>query len=142
MTNYLQYFIIFIQDWCIWSGSTNVADAFCVRCKLHSTFCAYCITRIEHSRSCKQNIRVLKLFHTKHKWTGSYFLHISQYQISQTSKDRRALLQKFTYMGHPESFRTFKIAHHCIDLAGRGKCYSLVMSLTNCVAKTALPYLA
>ena len=42
----------------------------------------------------------------------------------------------------PESFRTFKIARHCIDLAGRGKCYSLVMSLANWVAKTALPYLA
>jgi hypothetical protein len=36
----------------------------------------------------------------------------------------------------------FKIARHCVDLAGRGKCYSLVMSLTNCVAKTALLYLA
>ena len=46
-----------------------------------------------------------------------------------------------TYMGCPESFRTFKIARHFVDLAGRGKCYSLVMSLTNCVAKTALPYL-
>lgn len=72
--HYLQYFIIFIQNWCIWSGSTNEADAFCVRCKLHSTFCAYCITRIEHSGSCKQNTRVLKLFHTKCKWTGSYFI--------------------------------------------------------------------
>jgi hypothetical protein len=47
-----------------------------------------------------------------------------------------------TYMGCPESFRTLKIARHCVDLVGRGKCYSLVMSLTNCVAKTALPYLA
>jgi hypothetical protein len=46
------------------------------------------------------------------------------------------------YMGCPESFRTFKIARPCVDLAGRSKCYSLVMSLTNCVAKTALPYLA
>jgi len=46
---------------------------------------------------------------------------------------------RITYMGCPESFRTFKIACHCVDLAGRGKCYSLVMSLTNCVAKTALP---
>ena len=44
-------------------------------------------------------------------------------------------------MGWPEIFRTFKIARHCVDIAGRGKCYSLVMSLTNCVAKTALPYL-
>ena len=46
------------------------------------------------------------------------------------------------YMGCPESFRTFKIARHCVDLAERGYCFSLVMSLTNCVAKTALPYLA
>ena len=46
------------------------------------------------------------------------------------------------YMGCLESFRTFKIARHCVNLAGRGKCYSLVMSLTNCIAKTALPYLA
>ena len=48
----------------------------------------------------------------------------------------------YIHMGCPESFRTFKIARHCVDLAGRGKCYSLVMSLTNCVPKTALPYLA
>ena len=41
-------------------------------------------------------------------------------------------------MGCPESFQTFKIARHCIDLVGRGKCYSLVMRLMNCVAKTAL----
>jgi len=46
------------------------------------------------------------------------------------------------YMGCPESFRTFKIARHCFDLAGRGKCCSLVMSFTNCATKTALPYLA
>jgi len=46
------------------------------------------------------------------------------------------------YMSCTESFRTLKIARHCVHLAGRGKCYSLVMSLTNCVAKTALPYLA
>jgi len=46
-----------------------------------------------------------------------------------------------TYMGCPESFLTFKIARDCLDLAGRGKFYSLVMILTNCVAKTALPYL-
>jgi len=45
------------------------------------------------------------------------------------------------HVGFPESFRTFKIARHCIDLAGRGKCYSLVMSLANWVAKTALPSL-
>jgi len=38
-------------------------------------------------------------------------------------------------MGCPESFRTFKIARHCVDLAGHGKCYSLVMSL----ARPALP---
>jgi hypothetical protein len=49
---------------------------------------------------------------------------------------------KCSYEGCPESVRTFKIARHCVDLAGRGKCYSLVMSLTNCVAKTALLYLA
>ena len=49
---------------------------------------------------------------------------------------------KTLYMGCPESFLTFKIACHCVDLAGRGKCYYLVMRLTNCVAKTALPYLA
>jgi hypothetical protein len=46
------------------------------------------------------------------------------------------------YEGCPESVRTFKIARHCVDLAGRSKCYSLVMSLTNCVAKTTLLYLA
>ena len=46
------------------------------------------------------------------------------------------------YMGCSESFRTIKIAHHYVDLAGRGKWYSLVMSLANWVAKTALPYLA
>ena len=48
----------------------------------------------------------------------------------------------FTYMGCPESFWTFKIARHRVDLVGCGKCYSLVMSLANWVAKTALPYLA
>ena len=37
--------------------------------------------------------------------------------------------QLVAYMGCPESFRTFNIARHCVDLAGRGKCYSLVMSL-------------
>jgi len=42
------------------------------------------------------------------------------------------------YMGCPESFRTFKIARHCADLAGRGKCYSLVLSLTNRVALSCL----
>jgi hypothetical protein len=46
------------------------------------------------------------------------------------------------YVGCAESVRTLKIARHCVDLAGRSKCYSLVMSLTNCVAKTALLYLA
>jgi hypothetical protein len=46
------------------------------------------------------------------------------------------------YVGCPESVRTLKIARHCVDLTGRGKCYSLVMSLMNCVAKTALLYLA
>jgi len=35
------------------------------------------------------------------------------------------------YMGCPESLRTFKIARHCVNLVGRGKCYSLVMSLVN-----------
>ena len=54
----------------------------------------------------------------------------------------RKHIKRATYMGCPEIFRTFKIARHCVDLAGRGKCSSLVMSLTNCVAKTALPYLA
>ena len=39
-------------------------------------------------------------------------------------------------------FPNVQIARHCVDLEGRGKCYSPVMSLTNCVAKTALPYLA
>ena len=48
----------------------------------------------------------------------------------------------YIYMGCPESFRTFKVARHCVDLTGRGKCYPLVMSSMNCVAKTALPYLA
>jgi hypothetical protein len=46
------------------------------------------------------------------------------------------------YVGCPENVRTLKIARQCVDLAGRGKCYFLVMSLTNCVAKTALLYLA
>jgi len=26
-------------------------------------------------------------------------------------------------MGCPESFQKFKIARHCVDLAGSGKCY-------------------
>ena len=39
-------------------------------------------------------------------------------------------------------FPNVQNSRHCVDLAGRGYCYSLVMSLTNCVAKTALPYLA
>ena len=26
------------------------------------------------------------------------------------------------YMGSPEIFRAFKIARHCVDRAGRGKC--------------------
>ena len=54
----------------------------------------------------------------------------------------RFMLVWLIYMGCPESFRTFIIARHCVDLAGCCTCYSLVMSLTNCVAKTALPYLA
>jgi hypothetical protein len=48
----------------------------------------------------------------------------------------------FTYESCPESVRTLKIARHYVDLAGHGKCYPLVMSLMNCVAKTALLYLA
>jgi hypothetical protein len=36
----------------------------------------------------------------------------------------------------------FKKAHHCVNLAGRSKGYSVVMSLVNYVAKTALPDLA
>jgi hypothetical protein len=57
----------------------------------------------------------------------------------------KALLSNGTwamYVGCPESVRTLKIARHCVDLTGSGKCYSLVMSLTNCVAKTALLYFA
>jgi hypothetical protein len=52
------------------------------------------------------------------------------------------ILRDTMYEGCPESVQTLKIARHCVDLAGRGKCYPLVMSLTNCVAKTALLYLA
>jgi hypothetical protein len=51
-------------------------------------------------------------------------------------------VSKVVYKRCPQSFRTFKIARHCVDLAGRGKCYSLEMSLANCVAKTELPDLA
>lgn len=54
-SHYLKYFIIFIKDRCIWSWSTNEAYAFCVCCKLYSTFCANCIAGIKHSRSCNQD---------------------------------------------------------------------------------------
>lgn len=54
-SHYLKYFIIFIKDGCIGSRSTNEADAFCVCCKLYSTFCANCIAGIKHSRSCNQD---------------------------------------------------------------------------------------
>ena len=57
--------------------------------------------------------------------------------FNQVSSKTHTHTHKHTYMGCPESFRTFKIDHHCVDLAGRDKCHSLVMSLTNCVAKTA-----
>ena len=75
--------------------------------------------------------------------TDTSFLHFHfSVNISGMGGIQSPSISFCLYMGCPESFRTFKIARHCVDLAGCGKCYSLVMSLTNCVAKTALPYLA
>ena len=49
-----------------------------------------------------------------------------------------------TYMGCPESFRTFKIARHCVDLAGRGKCVASndfdELRRENCIALSCLVY--
>jgi len=63
-------------------------------------------------------------------------------ELSHSTPSSTEVKNKKSYTGCPESFRTFKIARHCVDLAGRGKCCSVVMSLANWVAKTALPYLA
>jgi hypothetical protein len=69
---------------------------------------------------------------------SSVYFFISKWYI----KIYKDLFLKTIYVGCPVSVRTLKIARHSVDLAERGKCYSLVMSLTNCVAKTALLYLA
>jgi hypothetical protein len=64
------------------------------------------------------------------------------YTVFKYHKFMKGIIRTDKYVGCPERVRTLKIARQCTDLAERGKCYSLIMSLTNCVAKTALLYLA
>jgi hypothetical protein len=135
--------------------------------KLIHYFLLLCITSLETLDHQQGNFIQLWFWdsHRKHEKCGHFnepctFFHITYYKNLYPRTIRRLPLvggnnvdkttgmflgsnvhTLQTYMGCPESFRTLKIARHCVELAGRSKCYSLVMSLTNCVAKTEFPIL-
>jgi hypothetical protein len=124
-----------------------LSTASCGESALFLTYCpasSFCSCLINCVYMC-----TVAALNTKYYLSYYYYYYYYYYYLLQLSFHSVAAVltlvtnkNKYTYVGCPESVRTLKIARHCVDLARRGKCYSLVMSLTNCVAKTALLYLA